>query len=156
MTQKRIYSTLIIAGCIPFVGGALAPYFGVMDLPIIGDLQRAVALYALAIASFMAGTQWGVSLGSAYDDQPNHRSQMCPNRMMVLSNVFVLIPWIVLCVFGINVAYYFSLALMFTLMVLTDYRLMNRNFLSSDYYHMRLIATVIVVICLVSLAFTTI
>lgn len=156
MQQKQLYTILILAGCIPFIVAAFAPYFGVFKLAVVGNIQIAIAYYGLAIVSFMAGMQWGISLMPATQEQPSYTSVMCPKRMMLASNVFVLIPWLIICATGVSVAFYFSLAAVFTIMVLTDYRLMSRNILSAHYYRMRLIATGVVVTSLVSLAFTVV
>lgn len=136
---------------------AAAPYFGVSKLPIIGDLQTAAAYYALAIVSFMAGTQWGLSLSktlSENTDLPSHSAAICPKKLMLASNASVLLPWLVICIMGVGVSFYFVVALVLIFMVFSDFRLMNRNYISSHYYRFRLIATAIVVVCLVSLAFT--
>lgn len=156
MQQKQMYTSLMTVGCLPFVVAALGPYFGVFELPFFGNLQTTVAYYGLAIVSFMAGMQWGISLMPSTSEQPGYASKMCPIRMMLASNVFVLVPWLIVCALGVGVSYYFSLAVTFMLMVLTDYRLMSRGILSGHYYQMRLIVTGVVVVSLVSLAFTVV
>lgn len=156
MQQKQIYTILMVTGCIPFIVAATGPYCGVFELPFFGNLQTAIAYYGLAIVSFMAGMQWGMSLMPETDQQPAHTGRVCPNRMMLASNGFVLVPWLVVCALGVSVTYYFSLAVMFMLMVLTDYRLMSRGILSPHYYQLRLVITTIVVTSLVSLAFTVV
>ncbi len=156
MQQKQIYTGLMVIGCIPFIIAAIGPYYGVSELPIFGNLQTVIAYYGLAIVSFMAGIQWGISLIIKIKEQPDHTSKMCLNRMMLASKAFVIIPWFTVCTMGVSVTYYFSLAVVFVLMVLTDYRLMSRQILSPHYYQLRLVTTAIVVISLVSLAFTVV
>jgi len=153
INQKPIYTLLMFAGCIPFLVGAIAPYLRVYELPIFGNIQNSVAYYALGIACFMAGSLWNLSMSPNAHAQHGH-SPMCPNRMMYASNAFMLLPWLILSFAGIGVAYYFSLALVFTLMMLTEYRLADRGLASDHYLRMRLVVTAIVVTCLVSLAFT--
>jgi len=144
----------MLAGCVPFLFGALAPYFGVFEVPIFGRLQTSVGYYALGIVSFMAGTFWNLSLSPNIQSQNMRNNPMCPKRLMLTSNFFMLLPWLVVCSLGIGVAFYFALAVVFVLMMLTDYRLSGRKLIDDHYLQMRLLVTAIVVICLVSLAFT--
>ena len=81
-------------GCVPFIVAAFAPHLGIFNLPVIGNLQNAIGYYALAIVSYLAGMQWGISLmPSTEEQQPSYTTKMCPKRMMLASNIFVLVPW---------------------------------------------------------------
>lgn len=153
--QKKIYTILMLAGCVPFLVGAFTPYFDVFVLPVIGDVQVAVAYYALGVSSFMAGTFWNLSLSPEAHSKADSHKPMCPKRLMITSNGFMLLPWLVLCIAGIGVSFYFSLAVVFVLMMLTDYRLSDRQLVASHYLMLRLTVTAIAVTCLVSLAFTS-
>ncbi len=155
MTQlQQLYKPLMLLGCLPFVLGAAAPYLGVYDLPIIGNIQSAVAYYGLAIVSFMAGVQWGMCIVTDDNASLSTKSPLCRKRMMLYSNAFVLAPWLALATMQIGITYYFSLAVALMLILLTDHRLMVRGTITEQYYSMRLLVTAIVLPCLVSLAFT--
>lgn len=153
-SQRHLYMALMFAGCVPFLVGAMAPYFRISNLPLFGDVQSTVAYYALGISSFMAGTFWSLSLSPCTRENAQHGSPMCPRRLMLLSNALMLTPWLAISAIGIGVAFYFSLAVSFAAMMITDFRLNSRRLISSHYLQIRLLVTAIVVSCLVSLAFT--
>ena len=152
---KSVYLPLIFGGCLPFVIAALAPYFGIFDLPIIGNIQMAIAYYSLALASFMAGVQWGVSLSQRPEKLIRNNHPICPKQLMLASNGMVLIPWFTLTALGPGITFYFMIALTFLLLMVIDYRLANRNIVTHDYCKVRIAGTGIVVLSLISLAFTT-
>lgn len=154
MHQKPLYTSLLIAGCLPFMLAALAPYFGIVSMPILGNLQNAAAYYGLAIVSLMAGVHWGISLMLDSAPQMRKKNPLCKKTMMWASNTFVLIPWLILCAAGVGTPFYFSLSVSFMLILITDYRLMDRGILPEHYYRIRFIITSIIVTCLISLAFT--
>ena len=144
---------LTMLGCFPFIFAALAPYFGIFTLPIIGEVKNAVVLYSLAIVSFMAGVQWGVSLTQTTDNSGSIKP-ISPPALMLASNFMVLTPWLILVSTGPYILFFFTLAVTFILLMLVDYRFANRNIVSHDYCRVRIIATAIVVISLIVLAFS--
>jgi len=128
---KGIYVPLTLGGSLPFVLAAIAPYLNIYHAPFVGNIQNAVAFYALAIVR-----------------------PICPKRLMLGSNIMALLPWITLCALGPGITFYFIVALTFLVLVLVDYRLANRNIVTHDYCKVRIGATGIVFISLISLAFT--
>lgn len=49
MQDTKLYTTLALAGTIPFIAGALLPVLGHDSLPYLGPLDQLVASYGLAI-----------------------------------------------------------------------------------------------------------
>ncbi len=154
MQLKHLYSVLMLAGCIPFVIAAAMPYFESHELPVFGNVHRSIAFYSLALVSFMAGIQWGSALTSHGSDQPSHKKPINTHLALIVSNAFVIAPWFVLCSVGVGVGFYFLIALSFILMAMNDYRLAERRINSNHYCRLRVVATAIIVPCLISLAFT--
>ena len=151
---KGIYVPLTLGGSLPFLFAAVAPYLNIYHAPFVGNIQHAITVYALVILSFMAGAQWGLSLGQEAEKVSKFNKPLCPKQLMIGSNIMALIPWVVLCALGPGITFYFVVAITFVILLLIDYRLANRNIVTHDYCKVRIGATGIVVISLISLAFT--
>lgn len=84
MKDSRTYSMLTMAGATPFVACALLPLAGIESVPPIGDLDRLVAVYGLAIVSFLTGIHWATQI---------YEQQSSPFNLLLASNAVFLFTW---------------------------------------------------------------
>ena len=124
-------------GAIPFVFCALLLLCGIATLPVLGSVLHMLNSYAVIIASFMAGSYWGIHLGPG------------GKRLAVVSNLLAIAIW---CVFLFSPAslQLFYYAAIFTLLLWVDFRLQRNGLLAKIYWQTRKIVTTIVVFSLIS------
>ena len=127
------------AGLLPFVVGAVLLLLPSLILSLGVDLavvSRLFTSYAIAIASFMAGTHWGAVLAS--------QSAQTIRWPLIVSNVQLLILWWVFALCdGSTQLGMVAVSLLISLWVDRDYRLVG--LLSPRYYRHRLAVTGVVV-----------
>ena len=85
MNDKRIYSTLTMAGVTPFVACAILPLAGFGSIGLLGPLADVAAGYGLAIISFLAGIHWATQI---YD------RQQTGFNLLIASNVVFVGVWL--------------------------------------------------------------
>ena len=140
----RRYDIFMLAGTIPFVAAAVAALAGIDSIWNVPSVTAAVVAYGLAIVSFVAGTHWGLYLqyrGSA------------PINLFVSSNAAVLVPWLTFVVASTE-STLVALVLTFLFLAFVDWRLARANLVETAYLRLRLTATAIVCIALVSFLVT--
>lgn len=133
------YNFFMLAGAIPFVAAAAAGLAGIETFGPVQSVTASVVAYGLAIASFVAGTHWGIYLqyrGSA------------PVNLFVSSNAAVLAPWLTFVV-GSTGGTLIALVLTFLFLAFIDWRLAAANLIESAYFRLRLTATAIVCAALI-------
>ncbi len=142
MTQTpRIYTALALAGTIPFIAGAVLPWLGYESLPPLGPWDELVASYGLAIVSFLAGAHWGLYLAGRAGGALN---------LFVMSNVILLAVWFAYIGAGAKPAIGVQLVA-FAVLLFIDRGLRAGGVISADYFRVRVLATTIVAVCLLSL-----
>ncbi|GJM09362.1 MAG: hypothetical protein DHS20C11_16380 [Lysobacteraceae bacterium] len=141
MSDLNIPRNLALAGTLPFVVCTLAAV-GV-SVPGLSALPWAIVAnsYGLAIVSFMAGAQWGLCLS-----RPSP-----PIAILLFSNAVTLVAWSAFLTFGQQLTL-FVLAVAFIALLVVDWRLHHRQWLSQHYWRTRLVVTAIVVVCLLLMA----
>jgi hypothetical protein len=146
---QQIYSFLIAAGLVPFFIAAKAPIFSLEVIPVIGDIRRAGALYALVIVSFMAGVHWGICIAnnSLIDSSKSA-------KLMIASNAYAVFQWLCYLFFGPYRVFNASLIIAFSLIFISDRSLFKQSVINEYYYRTRKLVTIAVLVCL-SLSFVT-
>ncbi|MGF1475004.1 MAG: DUF3429 domain-containing protein [Geminicoccaceae bacterium] len=127
------------AGLIPFAAGAVA--VRIDDGRLTAVVHAVLLGYACAIASFMAGVQWGFGSVAELDDRDRF-------RVLGLSVVPALIAWLALL--APLLIGYAGMILAFVLIYRTDLGLAQRSLTPAWYPTLRLPLTLGVVLCLAS------
>ncbi len=137
--MKKLYLYLTYAGALPFIICAVCLAFEIRFIPLLGATEQVLSVYALIIATFIAGNHWGQHL-----DMKNKWQYYLP----ILSNVVVVALW-----FGFLVLPFSALLAIFVLVFLAllviDQRLFRHNLITRRYFQMRCFATAIVISALV-------
>lgn len=134
----RRYHFYMLAGASPFVAAAFAALTGVESIGPVRSVTAAVVAYGLAIASFVAGTHWGIYL--------QNRST-APLNLFVTSNAAVLVPWLTYVVASTG-STLVALVLTFVFLAFVDWRLAALNLIEAAYMRLRLTVTAIVCLAL--------
>ncbi len=142
--MNRFYHFLTYAGALPFVGCVVFLLFNINELPIIGELigfetEEILGIYALIIASFLAGAHWG---------QQFFIEGVWNRALPLISNLIAIILWLGYLSLSLK-AMLFLLIATFILLLWIDYRLFKQASLTHNYFKTRCIVTSIVILCLV-------
>lgn len=138
LEDSKTYTALALAGTIPFIACALLPVLGYDSLGPIGRLDEIVASYGLAIVCFLAGAHWGTYLSGRSADSLN---------LFVISNIIFLAAWFAYIGAGIKWTIGTQIVAFATLLFI-DLRLRQNNVISSIYFRVRAVATLIAIISL--------
>ena len=124
---------LICAGVIPFI---LLTAIAAYDVEFTYfEPKVALKSYAFAIGSFVCGSHWGIYL-----------IKSSSINLLITSNICTLALWVVFLYLK-NYELFFSI--IFSLLLLIDFLLYKSSIISSNYFSIRIIITLIVVLCLV-------
>ncbi len=140
MTDVPLYRYLAYAGALPFLASGLLPWVGVDSLGPLGSARDVLALYGLAIASFLCGTHWTFEL-----KDPGHWGP----SLFIVSNVLVVAAWAALIAAPVRIALG-VLALVFVALLAVDQRIHARGGTSVDYWRVRQRVTAIVLFALLA------
>ena len=135
MQDTKLYTTLALAGTIPFIASALLPVLGHYSLPYLGPLDQLVASYGLAIVCFLAGAHWGTYLSGRSAGSLN---------LFVISNVIFLAVWFAYVGAGVKTAIVIQIVA-FLILLFIDLRLRTGDVISAKYLRVRTGATMIAV-----------
>lgn len=135
---STLHYALTFAGAVPFIVAATLTLLGVSALPWVGPVVSAVMVYGVIIASFMAGSLWGLQLALPR-----------PTRLMLAfgSNVFAVGLWLAYLSGNIPLML-IGLIVVFIALVLIDVCLNVADIISRQYLYLRAVVTAIVVCCL--------
>lgn len=139
MISRGIYTILIMAGALPFIGAMGAFLLDIHQVPILGDVGHALSIYTLGIGAFVLGSHWSLCL--THDKQQTILGPIFTNVLfLVLVFNQLLLPqqWIFLL--------YASL---FCIMLCFDIVLLKKQSSFRGYMIMRMVITLIVVSALV-------
>jgi len=151
-TTDRQAQVLTYLGAIPFVLAVLVAINIHISYPEIlgGDIAyaafKAKALahsYAVVILSFLAGIQWGISLG-----------EQVTRRLYIVSNVIALVAWFSLMVFAQSEGLMVVLS-GFIVALWIDQKAYKRRMIPEWFWKLRIKATAIVCISLLSVLLLT-
>ena len=130
----RIYQLLGHAGLIPFVGLAIVAVTG------WAPAQSILVNYAALILSFLGGSIWMLAM-----QKQLHWS------IAIISNLVMLLTWVVLVLFPANIAL-LALAILFSSLITFENQIMKVHY-SEEYFRLRLILTIVAVISLMVAGF---
>ena len=137
--MKKLYLYLTYAGALPFIICAVCLAFDITLIPLLGTTKQVLSVYALTIATFIAGNHWGQHL------YMNNKWQY---HLPILSNIIVITLW-----FGFLILPFRPLLAIlivaFLVLLIIDQRLFRHNLITRRYFQMRCFATAIVVSTLV-------
>ena len=137
--MKRLYLYLTYTGALPFIVCAICLALNIKFIPLLGATEQVLSVYALIIATFIAGSHWGQHL---------HMKNKWQYHLPILSNVIVIALW-----FGFLVLSFKPLIAIFVtaflVLLVIDQRLFQHNLITRQYFRMRCLATTIVVSTLV-------
>ena len=137
--MKEIYPYLTYAGAIPFVVGALCLSFGVEQLPGLGSVSNALSVYALVIASFLAGAHWGQHLKAR---------AAWGLALAISSNIIAVLLWLGFVLLSFQ-ALLLAFISAFVALLAIDQRLLQSQLISKQYWQTRYRVSGIVIIALV-------
>ncbi len=143
MNDRKIYSTLTMAGVTPFVACAVLPLFGIETIGPIGSLGGVAAGYGLAIVSFLAGIHWATQL---------YELQKTPFNLLLASNVVFVAVWLVYALGTLEAALIVQ-ALALVVLLGLDRWLLGNGVITQHYYRVRGAATVLAVASLLLIAY---
>lgn len=138
MEVSRLYTSLALAGTLPFVACAILPLAGVETIPLLGSLNAVASSYGMAIVCFVAGAHWGTYLAGQAGRRFN---------LFVTSNAIFLAVWFAFIGASVNWAIATQIVA-FLLLLFIDYRLREDGVISEHYFEIRSIATLVAVISL--------
>lgn len=136
--MPRIIAVFTYAGLLPFLICAALPLAGIGTIPLLGTYAHIAASYAAIIASFMAGTHWGLAM-------------TVPGRtgtaILTLSVIIALAAWFAVLVLSPVIAITAFIKI-FALLLIGDIILYRRGLIGTAYFRMRLIVTGVVILAL--------
>lgn len=128
--HRKLTWSLGIAGLIPFVFACVS---ALTNTRLFGIAASTLFVtYSVLICSFLAGTLWGVII-----------NEVKSKKLLLLSNVILLLAWTCLLVPRLDVAI-IVLALIYPLLYLVESRMMLEH--TPEYICMRRFLTVVVVV----------
>jgi len=142
--DKPLYTSLALAGVLPFVACALLPLFGVISVEPFGRLDQLANSYVLAIVCFLAVIHWSIYL---------LRQDQLPFNLMIGSNVVFLATWFMFILADTAWSLLTQCAALIVLLLI-DWRLKNAAIINASYLQTRFIATTIASMALVLIALT--
>lgn len=131
MDTRTIYSTLAVAGALPFIACAVLPLAGYGELPGIGSLHELANSYGLAIVCFLTGINWATHL---------YRPGVLPINLMIGSNVVFLTAWFAFEFAELRTSLAVQLAALL-LLLFVDKFLLAADVISQHYFKVRGAAT---------------
>jgi len=138
-SDRQRQTLLAYLGSIPFVGTALLMSMGINAIPIVGSLFPAVSIYALIIATFMAGSHWGQQLN--FSDKWRFKVQLVTN----IQAVGLWFSYLWLSDSGLML----MLITSFLVSLWLDQQLKQAQLIEESYWQTRVKVTIIVVLSLV-------
>ncbi|MEY8701786.1 DUF3429 domain-containing protein [Francisella philomiragia] len=139
-SYKNLDIYLAYFGLTPFVFFSLCQILGYSDFLIFGNIIKAISLYGVVIASFMAGTHWG--------RQINLEPSFTKTLIQVASNLNAIVIWI--GYLNLDPKDFILLLIAeFLVLLKIDYYFFKLELISSKYFkYIRLPITLCVVISL--------
>ncbi len=131
MEDKSIYTTLALAGVLPFLACAFLPVMGIERIAPLGPLDELASDYGVAILCFLTGIHWATQL---------YAPGKVPFNLFLGSSVVFLAVWIAYVATSLSWALATQL-LAFPLLLAIDFRLQQGGLITRHYLGVRFIAT---------------
>ena len=136
--ESRVYQWLAYAGTLPFIASAVMAMLEINFGPIRAPAVIASS-YGLAILSFLCGAHWATYL---------YRRDDSPFNLFVISNVIVVVVWLVYVLTGSSSYTLLTQITAFLYLLFLDQQLKGAGLISAHYFSIRLHATVVAVVSL--------
>lgn len=130
------YLYLTYAGAIPFIFCAICLTIDIRQLPWLGAIESILSVYALVIATFLAGAHWGQHL---------HIQGEWNSNLPIISNIFAVVLWVAFLVLSFKLLISTFVAA-FAILLLIDYKLFKGGVITYQYFQMRCFITAIVIL----------
>lgn len=137
--MKNLSVYLTYAGAIPFMVCAICLGLNQQTLLGLGSVETILSVYALIIATFLAGSHWGLHLSV---EGKWHTS------LALLSNITAVVLWLCFLTFSFQ-ELMIAFIVAFTALLFVDYRLFKSQLISFHYFRTRCFITIIVVSTLI-------
>ena len=132
--KNTIAFSLTYLGLLPFVVCTILCLFGYTSLPVVGNISSVFMHYATVIASFMAGTHWGVTISRCLD-----------NTLLLCGSILTAIAvWLLASYASFNIAC-IVLSFLFFYCLLMDRFFLQNGLISEAYFQVRVRVTIVVV-----------
>jgi len=136
--RNNVHLYLAYAGLVPFIACALALAADVSVIPVLGGVKHALAVYALVIASFMAGVHWGQHLG---------RTDAWAMYLAGASNLVAIAIWLLYLLLSLD-QLLLMLGAAFIVLLWIDRRLFKLGCIAGRYFRTRCRVTLVVLLTL--------
>ena len=141
--MDKVNISLMYLGLIPFFGTAFITGFHLPITSILDiNIQTFARSYSLVIGSFMSGIYWGQAL---------MHEPAVSRKYALISNILCLGFWFSFLIFG-DVIFYFSNILLFTCLLIVDFKMKEMNFMTHQYFMHRGLVSSGVILCLLILS----
>lgn len=137
-----MYSTLTLAGVTPFIAAALLPAaMGIHTIEPLGRLDHLASSYGTAIICFLTGVHWATQL---------YEKSELPVNLFIASNLIFLATWITYLAMSLVWALGTQIVA-FSVLLAIDFRLQRSGLISSHYLRIRVTATALACLSLLSI-----
>lgn len=137
--MKKLFPYLTYAGALPFLFCAYGLSFDVAPLPYAPSFEEIVSVYGLVIAAFMAGAHWGQHLSV---------NGFWAKALPIVSNIIALSLWVGFLYLSFP-ALMAILVCTFMVLLGVDSFLWKQGVIPHEYFKVRCIVTVLVVVSLI-------
>ena len=131
---------LAYSGALPFVFCAALMALGHHHIALAGELATIINTYSLVIIVFMSGIYWGLYFnGQVYQKI----------YLLIISNIITILSWLAFLFIGMPIILlYYSV--MFLILLIIDYKLLEENVITQNYFKTRMTVTAIVIASLLT------
>ncbi|TBR41559.1 DUF3429 family protein [Marinomonas agarivorans] len=137
--MRKLYVYLTYAGALPFIFCAVSLILNIKTWPWLGGVDNIMSLYALAIATFLAGSHWGQHLSIVGKWQ---------DYLSLSSNFITVALWLAFLTLPFRVLLLVFIAA-FLILLLIDLQLVRHNWIDKTYFRTRCVITAIVIMTLI-------
>lgn len=142
--KKHIHSVLTILGVVPFIGGALLLHCNITTWPYVAQVAETMNVYGLLIASFIAGSHWGITLS---------HNKVAHWHIACFSNVIVLVLWLAYSVVSTPTMLLVN-SVTLGILLLQERLTWNMSSMPAGYVSVRIVITILVMVLLLWMAKT--
>ena len=140
MKENKLYMWLAYSGALPFVFCAALMALGHRHVALAGELPTIINTYSLVIIVFMSGIYWGLYLNG----------QISQNiYLLIISNIITILSWLAFLLISMPIVLLFY-SVMFLILLIIDYKLLEENVITQNYFKTRMTVTSIVIASLLT------
>lgn len=140
MNESKLYMWLAYSGALPFVFCAALMALGHRHVALAGELPTIINTYSLVIIVFMSGIYWGLYFnGQIYQKI----------YLLITSNIITILSWLAFLFISMPIVLLFY-SVMFLILLIIDYKLLEENVITQNYFKTRMTVTAIVIASLLT------